>query len=132
MGWRELVLAGGIALLIWASWPQSTISTRAPGFESVSNAKNVLTMLHRYAQDHDGLLPPDLRTACEYTGMDPSLLLSPIDPAHREYILLCPGVKLADLPAATPVIRAPCEWRGKTITGCADGKVKMEMRTAPP
>ena len=89
-------------------------------------------MLSLYAQDHDGLLPPDLKTACEYTGADRSLLVSPIDPSHREYILLGPGVKLADLPARTPVIRDPCEWRGKTITGYAGGQVKMEKRTAPP
>ena len=133
MEWRELIVAEGIALLFWASWPARTVpSTRAPGIVSVSNAKQVVTMLHLYAQDHDGLLPPDLKTACEDTEMDSSILVSPIDPAHREFILLCPGVKLADLPAGTPVIRAPCEWRGKTITGYADGKVKMEMRTAPP
>jgi hypothetical protein len=133
MGWRELIVAGGIALLIWASSPAYTVpSGRSPVIVSVSNAKQVMTMLSLYALDHDGLLPPDLKTACEYTGMDSSLLVSPIDPAHREYTLLCPGVKLADLPAATPVIRDPCEWRGKTITGYAGGQVKMEMRTAPP
>jgi hypothetical protein len=78
-------------------------SSRSPVINSVSNAKQILTTLAIYAEEHDGLLPPDLRTGCVDVGMvDPSdLLVSPLDPAHREYIFLCPGAKLADLPPGT-------------------------------
>ena len=121
--------------MILASLPPYELkSSRSPTINSVSNAKQILTTLAIYAEEHDGLLPPDLRTGCVDVGMvDPSdLLVSPLDPAHREYIFLCPGAKLADLPPGTPVIRDPCKWKGKSVIGFSDGRVRVERFPGSP
>ena len=68
--------------MILASLPTYELkSSRSPVINSVSNAKQILTMLAIYAEEHDGLLPPDLRTGCVDTGMEDLsvILVSPLD-----------------------------------------------------
>jgi hypothetical protein len=93
---------------------------------SKAQIKQLVTILHLYAQDADGRFPPDWATAFEGTGIDGAdLLTSPLGDDSAEYILLTPSANVSTVSPETVIVRDPHELHGKTVVGYVDGRVEI-------
>jgi len=132
------VVLSSIGLLGMFSWivavPAYTteVAEKAKLAKSLSQAKQLVTILQIYAIEGDGTLPPDWSTAFKATGTaSADLLVSPLGDDSAEYLLLTPGAKLDDLPPDTAIVLDPHQMNGKTVVGYANGVVKIEPAEAP-
>lgn len=130
-----MFLAGVIALTLVGCG--SGKEEKAQEKSCSSNIKQLITALHLFATDHNGILPKNLLEQNKDLSYEPGTYVCPklisraassannMTEANVTYEFLCPGKKLDDLSSdETPIIRCT-HHQGKTIMGFADGHVEI-------
>jgi prepilin-type processing-associated H-X9-DG protein len=102
--------------------------------QSMGNERQICTAIIFYANDHDGVLPRDLRVDLKkYLGDDPGVIqkvfTNPRQPARKEgYVYIRPANNVTGLKNAseTPILyEAFDEWGEGINVGFADGHVEL-------